>query len=158
MLTPTPAAASDAILANARHVPVMYADAKFVERANQLSTGRRIGVLTLAWNLGESCGDRCGPVLAVVALIGFGAVRSSKVLGGILVWRLQSHTGHERREHLARKLVGCASLCWRYMLADAGMTSQRLARSVTGIHLGACLNRRDAASRAGKTGPALRPA
>jgi divalent metal cation (Fe/Co/Zn/Cd) transporter len=95
------------------------------ERANQLRAGRRLEYFTLAWNLGEAAvAIGAGLFAGSIALIGFGADSLIESLsGGILVWRLQSHTGHERREHLSRKLVAISFFVLAlYVATDAGIT------------------------------------
>jgi divalent metal cation (Fe/Co/Zn/Cd) transporter len=111
------------------------------ERANQLRAGRRLECFTLAWNLGEAAvAIGAGLFAGSIALIGFGADSLVESLsGGILLWRLQSHTGHESREHLARRLVAISFFVLAlYVATDAGMTLLRHEapeRSVVGIIL-----------------------
>lgn len=74
--------------------------------------GRRLEILTLAWNLIEAvvsiaAGIRAGST----ALIGFGvdsAIESAS--GATLLWRLQEGDAGESREKLALKLVGVSFL------------------------------------------------
>jgi divalent metal cation (Fe/Co/Zn/Cd) transporter len=111
------------------------------ERANQLRAGRRLEYFTLAWNLGEAVvAVAAGLFAGSIALIGFGADSLVESLsGGILLWRLQSHTGYESREQLARKLVAISFFGLAlYVATDAGMTLLRHEapeRSVVGIIL-----------------------
>ena len=111
------------------------------ERTNQLRAGRRLEYFTLAWNLGEAAvAVAAGLFAGSIALIGFGVDSLVESLsGGILLWRLQSHTGHESREHPARKLVAISFLVLAlYVAIEAGITllhHEAPERSVVGIIL-----------------------
>jgi divalent metal cation (Fe/Co/Zn/Cd) transporter len=78
------------------------------ERAHNLKLGRRLEYFTLGWNMLEAVVAIGAGVLAgSIALIGFGVDSLIESLsGGILLWRLASPPHDERREQLARKLVG----------------------------------------------------
>jgi divalent metal cation (Fe/Co/Zn/Cd) transporter len=73
--------------------------------------GRRLEYFTLGWNAIEAAVAITARILAgSIALIGFGADSCIESFsGGILLWRLQLHQS-QRREELARKLVGVSFL------------------------------------------------
>ena len=81
-----------------------------VER--ELRRGRRLEYFTVGWNVIEAAVSVWAGVLAgSTALIGFGvasAIESSS--GVVLLWRLQAHEDHTRREAAALKLVGASFL------------------------------------------------
>jgi divalent metal cation (Fe/Co/Zn/Cd) transporter len=72
-----------------------------------LARGRRLEYLTLGWNVVEGVVSVGAGVLAgSTALVGFGVdsfIESAS--GGILLWRLQDHEHHARREEMALRLV-----------------------------------------------------
>ena len=77
-----------------------------------LSRGRRLEVLTLAWNVVEGVVSVvAGAFAGSASLIGFGVDSFIESLsGGVLLWRLQEGEHGEARERLALKLVGASFL------------------------------------------------
>jgi divalent metal cation (Fe/Co/Zn/Cd) transporter len=77
-------------------------------RMEQLRLGRRLEYFTLSWNLAEAIvAVSAGLFAASIALIGFGFDSLIESLsGGILLWRLHGIEGEEKREQLARRMVG----------------------------------------------------
>ena len=72
-----------------------------------LGRGRRLEYLTLGWNVVEGVVSVGAGVFAgSTALVGFGMDSFiESVSGAILLWRLQDHEHHARREELALRLV-----------------------------------------------------
>lgn len=75
-----------------------------------LRAGRRLEWFTLGWNVIEGVVSvGAGAMAGSTALVGFGVdsfIESAS--GGVLLWRLQDHDDHHRREELALKLVGAS--------------------------------------------------
>jgi divalent metal cation (Fe/Co/Zn/Cd) transporter len=76
--------------------------------AADLSTGRRLEYLTIAWNALEALASiAAGLVAGSTALVGFGVDSViESVSGAALIWRLQDSSHHEDREAAALRLVG----------------------------------------------------
>lgn len=80
--------------------------------AADLSTGRRLEYLTIAWNTVEAVASIvAGLVAGSTALVGFGVdsvIESAS--GAVLIWRLQDSPDHGDREAAALRLVGVSFL------------------------------------------------
>lgn len=78
--------------------------------APALRAGRRLEWFTLGWNVLEGVVSvGAGALAGSTALVGFGVdsfIESAS--GGVLLWRLQDHDDHHRREELALRLVGAS--------------------------------------------------
>ncbi len=74
--------------------------------------GRRLEIITLAWNLLEALLSIIAGLLAgSIALVGFGFDSVIEVSSGaILLWRLRAGPDAERREQIAIRLVGVCFL------------------------------------------------
>src|SRR5581483_5638065 len=84
--------------------------------------GRRLEYLTIAWNSFEAAVALVsGAMAGSVALVGFGLDSVIETLSaGILLWRFRSD--NERRERVARKLVG---VCFLLLAVYVGVDSAR---------------------------------
>jgi divalent metal cation (Fe/Co/Zn/Cd) transporter len=82
------------------------------DRAEVLKRGRRLEILTLAWNTVEAVVAVVSGLLAgSTALVGFGVdsiIESSS--GAVLLWRLHEKEGGDSQEALALRLVGISFL------------------------------------------------
>lgn len=80
--------------------------------SESIQRGRRLEYLTLGWNLGEAAvAIGAGVFAGSTALLGFGIDSLIESLSGsVLLWRLSHGEKGERREQMARKLVGVSLL------------------------------------------------
>jgi divalent metal cation (Fe/Co/Zn/Cd) transporter len=82
------------------------------DRRTLLRKGRHLEYLTLGWNLAEAAvAITAGALAGSTALVGFGVdslIESTS--GGILLWRLSSDEGGERRDERALRFVGVSFL------------------------------------------------
>ncbi len=113
------------------------------DRASLIIRGRRLEYLTVAWNAFEAAVALISGWLAgSVALVGFGLDSVIETLSaGILLWRFRDEHDGERRERIARRLVGiCFLLLAAYVAAESTRAlwiKAQPERSVAGILIAA---------------------
>jgi len=80
--------------------------------SDSINRGRRLEYLTLGWNVGEAAvAIGAGMFAGSTALLGFGIDSLIESLSGsVLLWRLSHGEQGERREQMARRLVGISLL------------------------------------------------
>ncbi len=93
------------------------------ERENLVLRGRRLEYITVAWNGFEAAVALISGLLAgSVALVGFGLDSVIEtVSAAILLWRFRQEHESERRERMARRLVGICFLLLAAYVAEASI-------------------------------------